>query len=63
MSSAYSFSLHNTPPRKPTAHHCNAERKHNPFRAFSNADLQPLAQNLFGTHNHPNPSNALRSLR
>lgn len=65
MSSAYSFSLHSTPPRKPTAHHCNAERKHNPFRALSNTDLQPLAQNLFGNYNphQPNSSNAVRSLR
>lgn len=62
MSSAYSFSLNSTPPRKPTAHHCNAERKHNPFRTFTHAELQPLSQNLFGSHGHAQP-NALRALR
>lgn len=65
MSSDYSFSLNSTPPRKPTAHHCNAERKHNPFRCITNAELQPLSQNLFGNYSHSygQPSNAVRSLR
>lgn len=62
MSSGYSFQLQSTPPRRPTAHHCNAERKLLPLRTLTHNELQPLAKNLFGTQNH-NCSNAVRSLR
>lgn len=59
----------NTPPRKPSAHHCNAERKNNPFKTLRENDLAPLSRNLFGNfeggtmYNSGNNSAQLRSFR
>ena len=45
---SYHSELFLTPSRKPTQHHCNADRKHAPFKALDEAALAPLCKNLFG---------------
>lgn len=39
--------LYITPARRTTEHHCNAERKRQPFLNLSDNDLAPLCRNLF----------------
>lgn len=45
-----------TPSRKPTQHHCNADKKHTPFLQVDPAALAPLCRNLFAeTPDHSRP--------
>ena len=44
----YEYSISSTPPKKPSTHHCNADRKNNPFRAYTQEELNPIRRNLFG---------------
>lgn len=55
MSSSYfqPFAQQTTPPKKPSLHHCNADRKNNPYRCIDEAQLNPLRRNLFCTHSLP----------
>jgi hypothetical protein len=47
---SFSFGLgqDSTPPRKPTIHHCNADRKNNPYKCLNQTELEPICKNLFG---------------
>lgn len=37
----------NTPSRKPTEHHCNADKKNNMFYVFDQQTLASVSRNLF----------------
>ena len=46
-SNHYSSALYVTPARKTAQHHCNAERKRQPFANLSENDFAPVCRNLF----------------
>ena len=43
----YSYEQLITPSRKPTQHHCNADKKQNPFCRLDESVLAPICRNLF----------------
>lgn len=47
-SSTYKSDSYITPSRKPSQHHCNADKKQHPFTVLDEADLAPICRNLFG---------------
>ncbi len=51
------YSLLQTPTRKPTAHHCNAERKVMPCVMISQSNLSSVSRNLFGNYDNSNVYN------
>ena len=54
-----------TPSRRPSEHHCNADRKQNPTIRLEETVLTSLSRNLFGSppHNPPNRTHAPKCLR
>ena len=49
----YSSEVYITPSRKPTEHHCNADKKEQSFVSLSEQDLAPLCRNLFREPTEP----------
>ncbi len=45
---SYEYSSSSTPPKKTSTHHCNADKKNNPFRSYHQDELNPIRRNLFG---------------
>jgi hypothetical protein len=53
---SYNSQTYFTPSRKPTQHHCNADRKQAPFVNLDQETLAPLCRNLFGDRQEIRPS-------
>lgn len=51
------YSMLQTPTRKPTAHHCNAERKVMPYVNITQSDFSSASRNLFGNYDNWNAYN------
>ena len=51
------YSFLQTPTRKPTEHHCNAERKVMPYAVITQSDLSSVSRNLFGNYDNSNAYN------
>jgi hypothetical protein len=56
--------FYNTPSRKPTEHHCNADKKNNPFLTLDTQSVTSIAKNLFNNTGVVRAENvALKMLR